>query len=264
MTEVNYSPEAYRQYQRTQERISNWAGDTARVSHKYQNPFLPRPEAELRANEFYNPKSSSSSRTSSTSSSKRHSPRKTPQRSQTMASPLGEQDRYRSPPRSKTMGALVSPDDSISQVGIPTTSHRTRARSHSPSRHRSGRSSRHHQRTATYVVHQPQPQPQPAYSYMYGNMAYVQSPGVVQSPVVQSPASGGYVQAPAYFQAQPAAQPQTYVVYPSTDKRVQVVYPDTQPKPSPGGGGGFFSRMFSKSGSGSGRSRSVDPSRSRR
>ncbi|KAF7292610.1 hypothetical protein MIND_01158900 [Mycena indigotica] len=245
MTEYDYSPEGYRQFQRTQERISNWADDTAQQAHKYKNPFLPRSDADFRGNEFYGKGSGSGSKSGSASSSRRHTPsghhhhssRSKPTRSYSQG--VVAQPTARAPARSNTIA--VSPHDSISQIGT-----RQRARSHSPSRHRSSSGKHHRSGTTTYVIN---PQPQ----YGYTGAPYVQSPG-------------GYYAAP---QPQPQAQPQpaAYVVYPRG--KVQIVYPEPQQytsyppaaHPSQEHHSGFFSKIFNRSGSGSRRSRSLSRSR---
>jgi hypothetical protein len=200
MTEYDYSPQAYNQFQRTQQRIAHWADDTAHCSPQYKSPFAPR--SDVQSNAFYNnPRSASSSRSPHHS----HSPspasshgRRTPQRSATQAYPP-TQPAVRSPLRSQTLHApidLVSPNDSISQVSGP--SHR-RTRSHSPSRHSSSRGHRSHHRSPTTYVVSPTP--------TYGGMQYVQPPQQMQ-----------YTQQQQYAQPQPAA----YVVYPR-DRKVQIV-----------------------------------------
>ncbi|KAJ7051077.1 hypothetical protein C8F01DRAFT_1176563 [Mycena amicta] len=262
MTEYDYSPEGYRQFQRTQERISNWADDTAHSAHKYKNPFLPRSDAAFRDNEFYGKdqgRSRSGSRSTSSSrppSSSRthshHSSRSKPTRSSShgTVSPPAPTTTRRTPLRSHTIA--VSPDDSISQVGL-----RPRARSHSPSRHHHSHSGKHHRSgtTTAYVVNTQTQQ----YGYGYGQPQYGQQ-------YVQSP--GGYYAAP---QPQPQPQPAAYVVYPG-DRKVQIIYPEPQPHhayppheyPSQEHHAGFFSRIFrssKSSGSGSRRSRSLSRSR---
>nr|GAT45209.1 predicted protein [Mycena chlorophos] len=281
MTEVDYSVEGLRNYQRTQQRIANWADDTGAQAHRYKNPFLPRSEAEFAGNAFYGhakeEKSRSSSRASSQQSSRRDSPssshghghrhssssgRKKPERSYTTGGIATQPQPHhaRSP-----LSTAVSPDDSISQVGMPRpSSHHRRARSHSPSRHRSSTSGggKHHRSgTTTYVVASPQAQGQQyAYAYGYGSPQPVYGYGQQQQ--------SGYFAYPAQQQQQQAA-----VVVIPRDRRVQIVYPDQQQQTytyaahqsqSSGGGGGFLSKLFhrsSESGSGSRRSRSVSRSR---
>ncbi|KAK7045063.1 hypothetical protein R3P38DRAFT_2882397 [Favolaschia claudopus] len=236
MTEVDYSPEAYHRYQRTQQRISNWADDTAHCAPQYKNPFLPRTDVQ---NNFYHKpssRSSSSSRSSPTQSHSSHHGRRTPQRTQSYGYGVQPQAGVRSPLRSHTIAVdAVSPEDSISQVSGP--SHRSgghrRAHSHSPSRHTSSHHHRssHRSPTTAYVVPQ------------YGGMPYVQAPQQIQ-----------------YAQPQPAA----YVVDTRSGK-VQPVYPSYPPAahPSQEHHGGFLSRLFGSQSSGKhSRSRSLSGARS--
>ncbi|KAF7327247.1 hypothetical protein MKEN_00302000 [Mycena kentingensis (nom. inval.)] len=241
MSVYDYSPAAIAQHQRTQQRIAGWAQATAEVSSQYQNPFLPRPDSELRANSFYNP-----------------SVGKSPRRS------------YTTP--------LVSPQDSISQVGFaappPPLAHR-RSRSHSPTHrqhghghgHRSSSGRHHRSATQTYVVQSPpayQPRQQQQ-TYVYtaapGNVAYTQQPTYAYAqPTVQHRQPAAYVVDPrkgttqvVYHQA-----PQQTYAYQQVLAQPQLQRVSQQPK------NGFFSRMFSNNSKNSGngsRVRAVSVSR---
>ncbi|KAJ7186088.1 hypothetical protein C8R46DRAFT_1062381 [Mycena filopes] len=240
MTEYDYSPTAQAAFQRTQQRISHWADDTAQCAPQYKSPFVPR--SDVGAPSFYSP-NSPSPRSPPPASARRPTAQRSSSSGHGTATPHG-QGQSRAPRRSQTID-VVSPNDSISQASGP--SHRSsggggggsrhRARSHSPSRHRSGSGG---SRRPTYTVLSPTPAP----------MQYAAQPQY------------GYgVQQPA--------QPAAYVVYPR-ERRVQVVYP--QPAPAPGyytqyppaahptqthTGGGLLHKLFSGSGkSGHSRSRS--------
>jgi len=240
MTEYDYSPGAQAEFQRTKQRISNWADDTAQCAPQYKSPFIPR--SDVQSNSFYRASSRSSGHTPSPPPRHRGSPspshshgRPTTQRTHSHGS-----QHVRSPLRSQTID-VVSPNDSISQVSGPShrssqrPSHRSgpsyRSRSHSPTRHRS-----HHRSSPAYTVLSPGAQ-------------YVEAPQ----------------QMLAYGQPQPAA----YVVYPR-DRKVQVVYP--QPVAQYAGyppaayptqthnSGGLLRRIFGSQ-SGHGRSRSLSSRR---
>jgi len=240
MTEYDSSPEAYNQFQRTQQRIANWADDTAHCAPQYKSPFVPR--SDVQSNTFYNPRSASSSRSPPPSG---HHGRRTPQSTSSHGYPPPAQANVRSPLRSRTIAVdTVSPNDSISQVSGP--SHRSghrRARSHSPSRRTSSSSRSHshqsrHRSGTTYVVNQPG---------QYGGMQYVQAPQPMQ-----------------YMQQQP--QPAAYVVYPR-DGKVQAVYPQPAQYPPVAHAtqehhGGLLRRIFGSQSGNHGRSRSVSVPRS--
>ncbi|KAJ6457939.1 hypothetical protein C8R45DRAFT_1221713 [Mycena sanguinolenta] len=243
MTEYDSSPEAYHQFQRTQQRISNWADDTAHCASQYKSPFLPRSDVH---NNFYNPRSASSSR--SPPPSGHHSGRSSPHGSNSHGHPSAHKTGVRSPLRSQTI-SVVSPNDSISQVSGP--SHRTsrrRAQSHSPTRNHSpsSRSSRSHHRshhrspppTATYA-------PAPQYTVQYGT----QYPNY--SVQYANPAPVQYVQ----------PQPGGYtVVYPS-DRKIQIVYPPAAHPTQEHHSGGLLRRIFGSQSGKHERSRSLSHSR---
>ncbi|KAJ7142904.1 hypothetical protein C8R44DRAFT_974392 [Mycena epipterygia] len=245
MTEYDYSPEAYHQFKRTQNRIANWVDDTDQCSPQFKSPFVPR--SDVRDNDFYNNRnrsaSSSRSRHSSPHSqssqhnySHSHSQRPPTQRSNSHGYPQPTQPQVRSPLRAQTI-SLVTPNDSVSQVTGPRSPqrHSHRARSHSPTRH----SSRHSRRSGTYVV----------------------SPGGVQyAQPVQYTQPVQYAQ-PMQYAAQPP--PAAYVVIPR-DRKVQIVYQEPQynSHEQQHQSGGFLQRIFGSQGGKHGRSRSMSHSRS--
>ncbi|CAK5262536.1 unnamed protein product [Mycena citricolor] len=264
MSEYDYSPQAAQQYQRTQQRISNWATDTAANSHKYKSPFVPRSDVQdsyhTSSRDRHRSPSTSRHSSSSRSSSKSHPKhdRRQPQRSY---SHDNHEPVMRSPLRANTLATmtLVSPNDSISQVMAPTSrrGHHARAQSHSPSRHTSTRA-RNHRRTHTsgggggYVVQ-------------------VQSPHGVYQVNAAQPGGGGY------FQPQPQAQmqmqqpmqqvqqPAAWIIDPRTGKvqaaYANVVVPQAQqpafvyppaPHPVQEHHGGWWKRLLGSSSTGSG------------
>ncbi|KAF7309120.1 hypothetical protein MKEN_01114100 [Mycena kentingensis (nom. inval.)] len=174
MSEYDYSPAAVAQYQRTNQRIANWAQDTAAVSSEYSNPFLQRPEVidELKANEFYQKPSSK-----------------------------------RRP--------LVSPQDSISCVGIaPRTRDRPRARS-APSR-----GQRIRQREA------PPPLPLPQIPPIYAQpQPHPQAPRVPPGYIQHNPAYAHLQPVYAYAPGQPAGP------YVFDARQAQAMHPHPQPPP---------------------------------
>ncbi|KAJ7261056.1 hypothetical protein C8J57DRAFT_1336951 [Mycena rebaudengoi] len=168
MTEYDYSEEGYRRFQQTQNRIANWVDKTEQHAPQFKSPFVPRSDVD---NAFYN------------QPQPQHSSRRTPQR--TYSYDYASRSLGSSPLRSGSHD-LVSPRDSVSQMGggggsFTPPRHRSshhRSSSHSPSRHGSSshRSSSHHYRSpthratapATYVVPQSAPvmqqyAPAPAY-----------------------------------------------------------------------------------------------------
>ncbi|KAJ7134138.1 hypothetical protein C8R46DRAFT_1362300 [Mycena filopes] len=164
--------------QRTQNRISNWADDTAEYAPKYKSPFVPRSDV---GSNTYSGRGSSAS-----------PPRHT--RHGTHAAGRDSSSAHASPhPRRSQIIDDLSPDDSISQVSGP--SHRSggaqhRARSPSPSRHRSGISRR------------------PKYTVLY-----------------PTPAPAQYAVPMQYAAARPQPeQPAAYVVY-LRERQVEAVYP---------------------------------------
>ncbi|KAJ7260495.1 hypothetical protein B0H12DRAFT_1231769 [Mycena haematopus] len=253
MTEYDSSPEAYHQFQRTQQRIAHWADDTAHCASQYKSPFLPR--SDVQDNAFYTPRSASPSSSRSPTPSGHHRRdrgRASPHRSNSHGYPPAHPTPgVRSPLRSHTIAVdVVSPRDSISQVSGPSHhSSRRRAKSHSPTRHHghssSSRSHRsHHRSPPPPTTYAPAPQ-YPGVQYGYPNYGVQYGTGVV--PV-------------QYVQAHPAAYT---VVYPS-DRKVQIVYPPaahpTQEHHS-SGGGGLLRRIFGSQSGKHGRSRSVSVSR---
>ncbi|KAJ7239252.1 hypothetical protein C8J57DRAFT_1372728 [Mycena rebaudengoi] len=168
MTEYDYSEEGYRRFQQTQNRITNWVDKTEQHAPQFKSPFVPRSDVD---SAFYN------------QPQPQHSSRRTPQR--TYSYDYASRSLGGSPLRSGSHD-LVSPRDSVSQMGggggsftpPPHRSSHHRSSSHSPSRHGSSphRSSSHHYRSpthratapATYVVPQSAPvmqqfAPAPAY-----------------------------------------------------------------------------------------------------
>ncbi|KAJ7201868.1 hypothetical protein GGX14DRAFT_699309 [Mycena pura] len=243
MTEYDYSPEGYRQFQRTQQRIAHWTADTAHAAHQFKSPFLPR--SDVQDNEFYNPRSrsGSSSRQHTPSPGHSHRPhsshghhghghghRQMPERSYSSGAVQQAPAPFaRSPLRSHTIA--VSPDDSISQVSS------RRARSHSPVGRAHGhgdRSSRGHYRSGTTYVVSPQPQ----YASIGAGMQVV------------------------YGQPPPQPQPAAYVVYPG-ERKVHIVYPEhphaAYPAPAQQQHGSLLTRIFGERGR---RSRSASHSHS--
>ncbi|KAJ7741669.1 hypothetical protein B0H16DRAFT_1564512 [Mycena metata] len=234
MTEYDYSPGAQAKFQRTQQRISNWADDTAQCAPQYKSPFVPR--SDVPSNTFYRSSSRSPAHTPSPPPRSHGSPSPSHShgRPSTHRTHSHSSQHVRSPLRSQTID-VVSPNDSISQVSGPShrssqrPSHRSgpsyRSRSHSPTRYRD----RSHHRSA------------PAYTVQY----------------VQPPQ-----QMAGYGQPQ---QPAAYVVYPR-DRRVQVVYPQPVGYPPAAyptqtqNSGGLLHRIFGSQ-SGHGRSRSLSTRR---
>ncbi|KAJ7304855.1 hypothetical protein DFH08DRAFT_902915 [Mycena albidolilacea] len=242
MTEYDSSPAAYHQFRRTQQRISNWADDTAQCAPQYKSPFIPR--SDVQNNAFYNPSPSSS----------RSPTRRTSQGTSSRGYP-SPQPGARAPRRGHTIAVdVVSPHDSISQVSGPShrsgSGHRSRrTQSHSPHRHSSSTSRHrsHHRSPTTAYVTAPIPQ------YGGGGVQYVQAP---YGQVVQ-------------YQVPQQQQPAAYVVNPR-DGKVQVVY--AQPavqyppvaQPTQEHHGGLLQRIFGSQSGKHGRSRSVSVPRSRR
>ncbi|KAJ7087983.1 hypothetical protein B0H15DRAFT_841979 [Mycena belliarum] len=205
MTEYDYSPQAYAQMQRTQNRIANWADDTAHCAPQYKSPFAPRSDVQ---NNFYSGPRAASPLPfpSSSRSAHRHPPRPSLSHAQ---GHHPSSSHVRSPLRSQTM-SVVSPQDSISQVSGPRSSHRShRARSHSPPRHR------HRAGTGTYVV---SPAASPTPQYAYGGGQYAQPVQYAQQVQYAQPVQAPYAQ-----------QPAAYVVVPR-DRKVQIVYAEPQPQ----------------------------------
>lgn len=199
MTEYDYSPAAQEQWRRTQNRISNWVDDSDRHASQFRSPFTP--SDGVQDNEFYRSRSASSSRrhtpSPSHSSHSHSSGRSAPQRSKTLHPPP-TQPHVRSPLRSATI-SIVTPNDSISQVGsAPRThsSHHRRAHSSSPTRHSRSKSSSHRSGRTAYVVN-------PGGAPQYPGVPYVQAP----QPMPYMP----------YAQAQ---QPAAYIVH---GRKVEVV-----------------------------------------
>ncbi|KAF8144362.1 hypothetical protein K438DRAFT_1992910 [Mycena galopus ATCC 62051] len=263
MTEYDSSPAAYQQFHRTQQRITNWADDTAHCASQYKSPFVPR--SDVQGNGFYNntnSRSISSSRSPTPSHrSNSHGSHRSNSASRSHGHPVAQTGNVRSPLRSHTIAVdTVSPNDSISQVSGQRSSHRSshshrRAHSHSPSRHTASpsRHSSSHQRSSrgptTYVQ-----APTPQYGAVQYGMQY--TGGGVQYNGVQYPSGGNgavqYVTAPAGAYT---------VVYPS-DRKVQVVYQDPMayppvPHATQEHHGGLLKRIFGSQSGKQARSRSV-------
>ncbi|KAJ7759027.1 hypothetical protein DFH07DRAFT_958173 [Mycena maculata] len=243
MTEYDYSPEAYHQHQRTQNRIAHWVDDTDHCAPLFKSPFIPR--SDVQDNEFHHPRSGSASPRRHTpspshSQSSGHRGRRTPKRSVTYHT-QPTQPQISLPLRSHTF-SLVSPNDSISQVTGPSHRRMHRPHSSSPTRHSHTPRSQQHSGGGTYVI----------------------SPGVI-SPGGRYPGVQ-YVQQPQpmYYMQQPA-QPAAYIVHPK-DRKVQIVYPEMQYPPvahpvqehHPS----FLQRIFGSQSGKHGRSRSLSHSRS--
>ncbi|KAJ7194598.1 hypothetical protein GGX14DRAFT_576298 [Mycena pura] len=146
LREYDSSPDGYRQFQRTQQRIAHWTEDTAHAAHQFKSPFLPRSDVQDNDTRRSHPSHGHNG----------HGHGRIPERShlsgavQRVLAPFA-----RSPLRSHTIA--VSPDNSISQVAS------RHARLHSPT----GRAQEQNIGAGVQLVHVQPPQPQPAAYIVY-------------------------------------------------------------------------------------------------